>query len=209
MSSRIRFAAAGAVFDAFPDLRRFAPPPQDDCAPLDYARRLLGSPRPSDAIAFLAYLLPRREAVWWACQCVGALLGPRAQDAALGAADLWVRGPDEDHRQAALKIGSSSAPEAATTWLARAAAWSGGSMCPPEMQPLPAPPSACAQAVNAAIVLAATAGEPIGVMKRIAACAEAGIRFAEGGDARVTIGEASTGATTGPRPAARNADALR
>ena len=190
MPSRVRFSAARGVFDAFPDLRRLAPPPQDDCAPLDYARGLLASAHANQAVAFLAYLLPRREAVWWARQCVGALLGPRAEDAALRVAELWVRDPDEDNRSAALEIGNSGDPSAATTWLARAAAWSGGSMCPPEVKPLPAPPAACAQAVDAAIVMAVCAGEPIDVMKRMAACAEAGIRFAEGGEARVSLPEA-------------------
>jgi hypothetical protein len=187
MPSRVRFAAARGVFEAFPELRGLAPPPEDNCAPLDYARRLLASARPNQAIAFLAYLLPRREAVWWARQCVCALAGPRAEDAALRAAELWVQDPDEDSRLAALDIGKSGEPSAATTWLARAAAWSGGSMCPPEMKPLPAPAAACAQAVNAAIVLAVCAGEPIGVMKRVAACAEAGIRFADGGEAKVLV----------------------
>lgn len=197
MSSRIRFPGARAVFEAFPDLRRLAPPPQDDCASLDYARRLLAAPRANQAIAFLAHLLPRREAIWWARHCVSALLGPRADDAALRAADLWVRAPDEDNRCAALQIGNAGEPSAATTWLARAAAWSGGSMCPPELKRLPAPPAACAQAVNAAIMLAVCAGEPLGVMKRIAACVEAGIRFAEGGDAHVSLPEAPVSSAPG------------
>jgi hypothetical protein len=189
MASRIRFAGAHSVFDAFPDLRLRVSPPENDCPPLEYARRLLGSPRANEAITFLAYLLPRREAVWWARQCVSALLGPRAEDEALRAAELWVRTPDEDNRLVALQIGNAAEPKAATTWLARAAAWSGGSMCAPDLKRLSAPPSACAQAVNAAIVLAASAGEPLGVMKRIAACAEAGIRFADGDDARVSLAE--------------------
>jgi hypothetical protein len=185
MASRIRFPGAFAVFDAFPDLARLASRPEVDRAPTDHARHLLGSARPQEAIAFLAYLLPRREAVWWARQCVAALLGPAADSDALRAADLWVKGPDEENRQTALQLGASGDPKAAPTWLARAAAWSGGSMCPPDLTPLPAPPTACAQAVNAAIMLAASAGDPLGVMKRIAACADAGIRFAEGEEARV------------------------
>jgi len=45
MSSRIRFVTARNVFEAFPDLRQMAPPPADESPPLDYARRLLASPR--------------------------------------------------------------------------------------------------------------------------------------------------------------------
>ena len=184
MSSRIRFATARNVFGAFEDLRHVAAPPGDDAAPLDYARQLLASPRPIEAVAFLAYLLPRREAVWWARQCVGALLGPRADDAALHAAEAWVRAPEEENRGAALAIGGAGDQASPTTWLALAAAWSGGSMCAPDVKPMTAPISACAKAVNAAIVMAACAGDPHGIGARIAACVEAGIRFADGGDAR-------------------------
>ena len=49
--------------------RRAVAPPADDSAPFDYARAALASPRPTDAIVFLAHLLPRREAVWWSIQC--------------------------------------------------------------------------------------------------------------------------------------------
>ena len=43
-----------------------------------------------------------------------------------------------------------------TSWLARAVGYSGGSLLAPEQPPMAAPPEACAQSVNAAIVLAAT-----------------------------------------------------
>jgi hypothetical protein len=193
MSSRIRFAAARTVFEAFPDLRYVAPPPGDEAAPLDYARTLLASPRPADAIAFLAYLLPRREAVWWARQCVGAVLGPRADDAALRAAEAWVRAPEEENRRAALAIGTAGDQRAATTWLALAAAWSGGSMCPPDVTPMAAPISACAKAANAAIVMAIGAGDPLAIGPWITACAESGIRFAGEGDARPQLAPAAAG----------------
>jgi hypothetical protein len=205
MSSRIRFATARNVFETFADLRRVAPPPDDEAAPLDYARRLLGSPRPAHAIVFLAYLLPRREAVWWARQCVGAILGPRADDAALRAAEAWVRAPEEENRRAALAIGNASDQSLATTWLALAAAWSGGSMCAPDVKPMAAPASACAKAANAAIVLAACSGDPLAITRWIVACAEAGIRFADGGEARV-IAPKSFDAQT---PASRDAPLAR
>ncbi len=196
MSSRIRFAAARNVFEAFPDLSYAAAPPADDSAPLDYARALLASPRPTDAIVFLAHLLPRREAVWWSVQCVRAMLGASADDGALRAADAWVRAPEEDHRNAALAVANAADQRAATTWLAFAAAWSGGSITPPDQKPMPAPPSACAKAAHAAVLMAVSAGDPLGVAQRIAACAQAGIRFADGGEATVIMAQASP--TQGP-----------
>jgi hypothetical protein len=194
MSSRIRFSTARHVFEAFPDLTQVVPAPGDESAPIDYARQLLGSPNRAQAVAFLCYLLPRREAVWWARQCVSAILGPKTEhDPALQAADNWVRAPEEENRQAALAAGAAGDQHRATTWLALAAAWSGGSMCPPDAPPMPVPPSlmvappwACAKAVNAAIVIAMV-GDPSAINDRLKACAEAGIRFAEGGDARPAI----------------------
>jgi len=185
MSSRIRFASARNVFEAFPDLGRILAPPADDPAPLDYTQTALSSPRPTDAIIFLAHLLPRREAVWWAIQCVRAMLGSDADDEALRAADAWVRAPEDDNRRAALAAWNAGGQRAATTWLAFAARWSGGSVTPPNQDPMPAPPAACAQGVHTAVILAACAGDPLCVVDRLKACAEAGIRFADGGEAAV------------------------
>ena len=127
MSSRVRFASAHNVFDSFADLKHAAAQPKKDVGPLDHARALLTSPRPSDAIVFMAYLLPRREAVWWALQCVRAMLGVSAEDEALRAAENWVRTPDENNRSAALVAANAGDPSVPTTWLAFAAqAWALG-----------------------------------------------------------------------------------
>lgn len=190
MPSRVRFALARDVFETFADLKFAAAQPSGNSAPLDHARALLAEPRPSEAIIFLAHLLPRREAVWWAVQCVRAMLGSRAEDEALRAADEWVRTPEEDKRRAALDTASAADPRAPTTWLAYAAGWSGGSLSAPDQEPARPPPAACATAANAAVMLAVTQGDPLGVVDRIRACAEAGVRFADGGDARVSAPKA-------------------
>jgi len=180
MPSRIRFATAAGVFDAFPDLKYATAPPNDDCAPLDHARALLASPAPSEAIVFLAHMLPRREAVWWAIQCVRTVLGSSSEDDAFRGAEAWVREPEEDNRRAALAAFGAGDRRAPTSWLAFAAGWSGGSVTAPDKEPLAAPPSACAMGVNTAVILSATAADPLRVVQRIKACAEAGIRFADG-----------------------------
>ena len=186
MSTRVRFATARNLFEAFPDLRRVVSPAADEFPPLDYARALISSPRPAEAIIFIAHLLPRREAVWWAIQCVWGMLGASADDDSLRAAEAWARAPEEDNRRAALAACSAGDQRAPTTWLAFAAGWSGGSVTPPDKGPMPAPASACALAANAAVLLAATSGDPLAVVPRIKSCAEAGIRFADGGEATVT-----------------------
>ncbi len=191
MPSRIRFTSARSVFEAFPDLSYVATRPASDIDPLNHARALLGSPRPSDAVLFISHLLPRREAVWWAAQCVRALIGVGATDEALGAAEVWVRTPEDDNRRAALGIANNSDRRKPTTWLAFAAGWSGGSILPADQKPLPPPSGACAMAANTAIMLAVAAGDPRAVVDRIGACAEAGVRFASGGEPTVLVREAA------------------
>jgi hypothetical protein len=200
MSSRIRFATARSLFEAFDDLKHVAPPPAEDRAPLDYAGHLLASRRPADAIVFLAYLLPRREAVWWGRQCVAAMLGPRADTAAFHAAEEWVRAPDEALRRAALDIGNGGDRTSATTWLALAAGWSGGSMIGPEHAAVLPPLSSCAKAVNAAIVLAACTLDPLTFAPWITACAEAGMRFADDGEANVVAPKPGAAKPAGRSP---------
>ena len=185
MNSRIRFADAVDVFDAFPTLSLYSTKPSQPSPPLDHARALAASLRPATALAFLAHLLPRREAVWWGCQCVTAMLGEKANNEGLKLAMQWVRDPDEATRRGALDLSQAGEWREPTNWLARAAGHSGGSLLALDQPPMKPPPEACAQAVNAAIVLAATAAPPPAILPWMRACAEAGARFAAGEDVRV------------------------
>jgi hypothetical protein len=185
MSSRIRFNDANDVFEAFPMLARLAPKPKGEAEPLAYARELNSAPPPQAAIAYISHLLPRREAVWWACQCVSAALGGAAENDGLKLATRWVREPDEAVRREALNYAGAHDLNSATTWLARAAGHSGGSVAPPD-QPAAAPePDACALSVNAALVMAATRAPPMLIMPWFRAFADAGARFAAGEEVKV------------------------
>jgi hypothetical protein len=183
MPESLRFNAARQVFEAFPTAAAdIAVRPADE-APLDFARKLLAPGRRFEAIVYLAYLLPRREAVWWGCQCVRALRGGEADEALL-AAEAWVRDPEEATRREALNIGWSRDARIATTWLALAAGQSGGSIAPAGAHPVAPPPQATALDVKAAVILAIAQSPPQRQSGWISACVEAGIRFAEGGDAK-------------------------
>ena len=181
MSSRIRFADALDVYQAFPRLEHFAPRPAGSVAPLDHARALA----PAAALAFLAHLLPRREAVWWGCQSVSAVLGAAARSEGLRLALHWVRDPDETLRREALAFSQAGDLRDPANWLARAAGHSGGSLLAPEHPPRPPAPDACAMAVNAAVVLAATSAPAPMILPWMRECAEAAARFAKGEEARV------------------------
>ncbi len=186
MTSRIRFADASAVFEAFPQLERFAPRPNAEISPIEHARALAVSSRPVTAIVFLAHLLPRREAVWWGCQCVSTVLGKAASDEGLRLANHWVRDPDEGVRRAALDFSAASGLQTATSWLARAVGYSGGSILGVDQPTTPPAADACALSVNAAIVIATTSRQPLLILPWMRACADAGVRFAEGDSVRIS-----------------------
>ena len=176
-------STARQVFEAFPIAAADIEIEPKDETPLDFARKLCPGAR-FEAIVYLAYLLPRREAVWWGCQCVRAIGGNKADDALL-AAEAWVRDPDETRRRAALNLGWTRNARLATTWLALAAGQSGGSIAAEDAPHVPAPPQATALDVKAAVILAIAQSPPAGQLAWLSACVEAGIRFAEGGDAKV------------------------
>ena len=185
MPSRIRFNDAGDVFAAFPELARYAPKPAGPVEALAYAWALAEARPPSAAIAYLAHLLPRREAIWWAAQCLGALQPASAQDPGARIATAWVRNPDEALRREAHGYSHTADLRQPSAWLARAVAHSGGSLVAPDQPAVAAPADACAQAVNAAIVVAASSAPPPMILAWFKACAEAGARFAAGEDAKV------------------------
>lgn len=184
MSARLRFTTARQVFEAFPSLTDDIDTQPGDEAPLDFARKLLARAHRFDAITYAAYLLPRREAVWWGCQCVRAMAETKIDDALL-ASEAWVRDPEEEQRRAALNLSAAADVRKATTWLAMAAGQSGGSITPEGAQPVAAPPQSTAADVKVAIILAIVNCPLAGQSAWINACVEAAIRFAEGGDAKV------------------------
>ena len=184
MSTRLRFTTARQVFDAHPKVTAVINLRPMQESPLDFARKLLARAHRFDAIVYTACLLPRREAVWWGCQCVRALRGNKTDDALL-AAEAWVRDPEETQRRAAVEIAASGDAGVATTWLAGAAGHSGGSIAAEGSFPLPASADATAINVKAAVILAIVERPMPDLLAWINACVEAGISFAEGGDAKV------------------------
>ena len=71
----LRFATAHALFDAFPEVSQKVTVEPTDQSPIVFLKALSSADKLPDAVTFCAYLLPRREAVWWACGCVRRLLG--------------------------------------------------------------------------------------------------------------------------------------
>jgi hypothetical protein len=181
--SRLRFATAQALFEHFPSARDRIRATPTQASPQDFLRSLISESEIEDAVSFCCYLLARREAVWWGCRSVQAFLGdpPASKDAALLAAEAWAQAPDDNRRKAAYEVANRSDRNSATTWLALAAAWSGGPVLRSGLKPVPAAPQLAGQATRTAILLAARSVKPSERAERLKACVEHAIRIAENG----------------------------
>jgi hypothetical protein len=177
-SGYARFPTARDVFEAFPGLCNEITTKPTDQDPLVFLRSLVSGSTPEDALAFCAYYLPRREAVWWASQCVRALLDQptEADEAALDVAEAWVCEPEEPQRKKALRIGMSADWHAASTWVASAAAWSGGRLMLGVPNSPVAGPGLTAQAVCTALMTALA--DKANRAAEIARCVERGMSIA-------------------------------
>jgi hypothetical protein len=187
--ARLRFETARDLFEAFP-----AAPDELMIEPTDEpSLEFLKSLAVDKAIGFCAYLLPRREAVYWAGRCVRTLVRPHTDEeqAALQAAEDWVREPEEERRLAALAIGRQGNYRVASTWVALAAGWAGASMPPGALagfegpniaalgdEWLPIPPDHTAKAVRTSILIAASRLDPKDRVELLQTCVNEGAKLA-------------------------------
>jgi len=178
--SLIRFATARDLYEAFSTAQDDIEAEPSDAAPLDFLRTLSDGGEWKKAVSFCAYLLPRREAVWWACRSTRRLV-PKlvpAEQAGLQAAEEWVKAPEEERRVAALGLGMRSDFNWPTTWLALAAGWSGGNMALDAKMVAPPPPQQTARAVRAAVLSAVARVAPLERTAGLRACVEDARRIA-------------------------------
>ena len=155
-------------------------------SPERFVERLVRARLYADAIFFLAYGLPKRQAVWWASLCVRsvpACFGDPVSSEALASAEAWVKDPSELNRQAALSSGGKhnfEMPGAPSAWTAMAAGWSGGASVTNEEEDIPAlPEHLTAHAASGAILLAATV-EPDQAKGMYRKFLEMGVQIAQG-----------------------------
>jgi hypothetical protein len=148
----------------------------------------------SDAIRFLAFALPRREGVWWACLSAHRWLGRVGPDAdrtrlmaCVEVAEAWVRRPCEETRRPAFAAAEAAAFETPAGYAALAAFWT-GNLAGPDLPEIPPDPSLSPVAIAAAVLLGAVDADrgPCSRLYEIA-LAEA-LAIARGGDGR-SMGE--------------------
>lgn len=154
MEPGLHYSAAKDLFDDVPEAGEDIRSRPDNETPLAFVAVLQKSKTPEEAIAFTAYVLPKRKAVWWGHQCligVDHLLS--AQDRLmLQLAEDWVRDPEETQRYRALKEAMVTKTKTPGVWIALAAGWSGGSLSAPDLPRVPPPPALTPRAVNTGIM---------------------------------------------------------
>jgi hypothetical protein len=178
--SRIRFATVRALSETFPEaLENIGAVPTDE-PPIAFLKRLAGGGKLEDALTVCAYLLPRREAVWWGCASVRTLLGNKlpTDTTGLAAAEAWVQEPTEENRRTALDIGTREPSNEPLTWLALAAGWSSGAFT---SIPFPVPPFMTSRAVRVCLLISIRRMHGEGRQKALESCLSEGIRLAETG----------------------------
>jgi predicted component of type VI protein secretion system len=115
-----------------------------------------------DAVRFLAFWLPRPKAIEWGCDCVEEALAETMtplEKSALAAARKWSKEPNESHCRAAEKAAIDTDYSGAASWLALGAFWSGDSLAPADLPPVPPGEALTAEAITGALMLAATHGK--------------------------------------------------
>lgn len=159
----------------------------DTLPPERFFEQLRGEGRHHEAAMFLGQALPRFEAVSWAARSVRELSRPDLPPAdadALKATFLWLQDPSENRRRAAFEAASAAGDVAPQRLCALAAFFSGGSMAPDNLQPVPAPKDTAGKfAAGAVISAAARSGDPAKAL-----------------DAALKLGEALAGGSDAARP---------
>ncbi len=136
-----------------------------------------------DAVQFLAHALPKREAVWWACLCVGQVLGPEPSPdavAALDAAKAWAIDPSDEKRRATFPAAEAADIGTPAGCTAAAAYFSGGSLAPANLPAVAPAAHITADLVASALTLAAVIKEPEKAAEKSAASLQTGLEVASG-----------------------------
>lgn len=156
-----------------------------ELSPQAFLARLVDSRQFSDAVRFLAFCLPSREAVWWACVIARDNELSPSETTCLERVVAWAYEPDEPKRRACMEAAEQLNFEGAAAYAALSAFWSGGSMAPEGLPPAPPDPKLCPIGAAASILLAVTAGEAQSMAERFEAAIERGVDIANGGNGKL------------------------
>ena len=136
---------------------------EEKMTPKVFLDRLVGKERFPDAVGFVAHVLPKLEAIKWACVCaqLGTSTEPNAKiSPALQAAAKWVGAPTDENRRAAMAAAEQEGFGTPGACAAQAVFFSGGSIAPPNVPEVQPGEFLTAKAVACAVNLAAVMIQP-------------------------------------------------
>ena len=157
--------------------------PQTGLAPSAFLEKLVSERHFPDAIRFLAFALPKREAIWWAARCARAVAGtslPAEQQAALQVAERWCLAPSEELRRAAMVASEKAQLKSPAGCAALAVFFSGGSLAPPDVPAVPPAEDLTARTVVGAVLMAAVVSEPEKAEQKYQRFVDQGVALASG-----------------------------
>ncbi len=105
--------------------------------PEQFIELLAGKKMWHDATMFLAFALPKREAVWWVLQCCKQAIGQAPAPAianAIQVTEKWVIEPTEQSRRATQAAAEAAEMSSPAGMIALAAFMSGGSIAPDKVR---------------------------------------------------------------------------
>jgi hypothetical protein len=184
---KVAAAAAAEICDRVElssDARAYLLP---NLSPQAYLALLVEADLIGDAVRFVAFSLPIREGIWWACVVAhSAIAEPTEREGAcLEHAAAWVYEPSEERRRQCMAAAESSSFQGAAAYAALAVFWSGGSLAPEGMPEAPADPSLGPIGVGASVLLSITQGDPLQLGPRFKAAIRRATDIANGGNGRL------------------------
>ncbi|WP_319312582.1 DUF6931 family protein [Shinella sp.] len=147
-----------------------------------------------DAIRFLAFALPIREAIWW-CHVVAKTSIPAPTELELLCLErtaAWVYEPDDSRRRSCMECAESAKFTGAAAYAALAVFWSGGSLAPEGMPDADADPRLGPIGAGASVLLSITAGDAKNLVERFETAVIRAVSIANGGNGWLP-GERPTG----------------
>jgi hypothetical protein len=130
---------------------------KDETPAEEFVTTLLDKKLHADAVKFVAYALPKKGAVRWACSCAHIV---KADGAGLDAAEKWLEDPSDENRRAAMDVAKAEGFKTPGACAALAAFLSEGSLTPPNLQAVAPAEHLTAEVVTGAVILAAVSKEP-------------------------------------------------
>ena len=152
-----------------------------EIAPQDYVALLMSKKLYADAVRFVAHALPKREAVWWgwisAKRAAGADPPPKIK-ASLEATEKWIAQPDDESGRVAMAAAKEAQTNTAAGCAGMAAFFSGSSLGPAHIPPIPPGEFLTAKAVTGAVIYAAVGKDPVNAPDRFQSFVTQGVEVA-------------------------------